>query len=211
MLQFKINIIFVVIGIPNLLPVMGLTFLRRFCKTFLHRYLPEYTQSVLSSGRCAAFVWGAISKDGLGPLARIDGRFNASAYCDMIEKALLSVLDRPFPDGIYLLQHDRSPIHTARKVDELLEACSVHQLQWPPNRADMNPIENEWGLMKKTTFIAKSWQQHGRRIMARDQPRVRNAPGTSRDSGCTVRIYAMTFSASNCRRRKFQWTLIISH
>lgn len=129
---------------------MGLTFLRRFRNTFLYRYLPEYTHSVLSSGRCAVSVWGAISKDGLGPLVRIDGRFNTSAYCDVIEQTLLPyVLDGPFPDGVYLLQHDRSPIHTARRVDELLEARGVRLLQWPPNGADLNPIENVWGLMKK--------------------------------------------------------------
>ncbi|KAG0414676.1 hypothetical protein HPB47_008168 [Ixodes persulcatus] len=69
-------------------------------------------------------------KDGLGPLVRIDGRFNAPAYCDMIEQTLLPyALDGPFPDGVYLLQHDRSPIHTARKVDKLLEARGVRQLE----------------------------------------------------------------------------------
>ncbi|KAG0435929.1 hypothetical protein HPB47_018237 [Ixodes persulcatus] len=38
-----------------------------------------------SSGRCSVSVWGALSKDGLGPLVRLDGRFNSAAYMDVIE------------------------------------------------------------------------------------------------------------------------------
>ncbi|KAM7281693.1 hypothetical protein ISCGN_006159, partial [Ixodes scapularis] len=112
-------------------------------------YLPSYVQTVLSSGRCAVAVWGVITKDRLGPLVRIEGRFNASSYCNIIDEELMPyALDGPFPDGAYLLQHDRSPVHTARRVDALLEDRGVCQLPWPPNGADMNPIENVWGLMK---------------------------------------------------------------
>lgn len=82
---------------------------------------------MLSSGRCAVAVWGVITKDGLRPLVRIEGRFNASSYCNIIDEELIPyALDGPFPDGAYLLQHDRSPVHTARRVDALLEiaACA---------------------------------------------------------------------------------------
>lgn len=113
------------------------------------RYKPGYTQKVLSSGRCAVSVWGAISKDGLGPLVRISGRFNASYYCGIVDDVLLPyVYDGPFKDGCFLLQHDRSPIHKARCVMQLLDDRQVPQLEWPPNAADLNPIENVWGVMK---------------------------------------------------------------
>lgn len=29
-------------------------------------------------------MWGALSKDGLGPLVRLDGHFNAAAYMDVV-------------------------------------------------------------------------------------------------------------------------------
>lgn len=41
-------------------------------------------------------------------------------------------------------------MHKARSVSALLERCGVPQLPWPPNGADLNPIENIWGLLKKT-------------------------------------------------------------
>lgn len=118
--------------------------------TFLNRYLPPWTQTVLSSGRCTVNVWGAISKDGLGPLVRIEGRFQARSYCAILEKDFIPyVLDGPFKDGCCLLQHDRSPVHTARSVTALLEDLAIRTLEWPPVGADLNPIESVWGLMKK--------------------------------------------------------------
>lgn len=115
------------------------------------RYNPAYTHSVLSSGRCSVSVWGAISRDGLGPLVRIEGSFTGARYCEILTEHLIPyVLDGPFQDGCYLLQHDRSPVHKARTVSALLERCGVPQLPWPPNGADLNPIENIWGLLKKT-------------------------------------------------------------
>lgn len=115
------------------------------------RYDPGHIHSVLSSGRCSVSVWGAISKDGLGPLVRIEGSFTGSKYCELLVKHLIPyVLDGPFRDGCYMFQHDRSPVHKARAVSALLESYAVRQLPWPPNGADLNPIENIWAMLKKT-------------------------------------------------------------
>lgn len=90
-----------------------------------------------------------MSRNGLGPLVRVDGSFTSDAYVDIIESVLTPyVLDGPFPDGFYLFQQDRSPVHTSRKVSAILDARGVRQLPWPPKGADMSPIENVWGLLK---------------------------------------------------------------
>ncbi|KAH7956587.1 hypothetical protein HPB52_010877 [Rhipicephalus sanguineus] len=113
------------------------------------RYLPEYCHNVLSSGRCAVSAWGAISKEGLCPLVRINGSFTASAYCRLLQEVLVPyALEGPFEDGCYQLQHDRSPIHTARMVATVLENLAIRTLPWPPVGADLNPIENVWGIVK---------------------------------------------------------------
>ncbi|KAH7981864.1 hypothetical protein HPB52_001353 [Rhipicephalus sanguineus] len=51
-------------------------------------------------------------------------------------------------DGLGPL-HDRSPVHTAASVKRLLEERCVMVLDWPPQGADMNIIENACAEMKK--------------------------------------------------------------
>lgn len=115
----------------------------------LYRFEPSNLLRVASSGRCSVSVWGAVSKDGLGPLVRLEGTFNAEAYCDVIASIMVPyALDGPFPDGFYYFQQDRSPIHMAKSVICLLEQLGVMVLEWPPQGADMNICENVWGAMK---------------------------------------------------------------
>ncbi|KAH6922278.1 hypothetical protein HPB50_011940 [Hyalomma asiaticum] len=96
----------------------------RFDAPNLHR--------VASSGRCSVNVWGSISKDGLGPLVRLDGRFTAAAYTDLLDSVVIPyALNGPFEDGLFSFQHDRSPIHTASSVNRLLEeSLSYGSLHW---------------------------------------------------------------------------------
>lgn len=164
--------------------------------TFLNRYLPPWTQTVLSSGRCTVNVWGAISKDGLGPLVRIEGRFQARSYCAILGKDFIPyVLDGgPFKDGCCLLQHDRSPVHTARSVTALLEDLAIRTLEWPPVGADLNPIESVWGLMKKRLA--------GRHLMGCSKRRMGGTPSYPRTRFFTLRVYAKARSRGDCRR----WT-----
>ncbi|KAM7306637.1 hemicentin-2-like [Ixodes scapularis] len=78
------------------------------------------------------------------------------AYSDIIENTLVPyVLDGPFPDGCFFLQQDRSPVHKARKVSAMLEASGIHQLEWPPNGADCNTIENIWGTDPPALTVTK--------------------------------------------------------
>ncbi|KAH6927980.1 hypothetical protein HPB50_010210 [Hyalomma asiaticum] len=119
----------------------------RFDAPNLHR--------VASSGRCSVNVWGSISKDGLGPLVRLDARFTAAAYTDLLDTVLIPyALNGPLEDGLFSFQHDRSPIHTASSVNRLLEERCVMVLEWPPQGADMNISENVWAEIK-------AWAQPG--------------------------------------------------
>lgn len=114
------------------------------------RFEPRNLQRVARSSRCSVSVWGALSKEGFGPLVRIEDRFNAAAYCDFIERVVVPyALNRPFPDGLYFLQQDRSPIHMAKSTTHMLEQLGVMLWEWPPQGTDMNICENVWGAMKK--------------------------------------------------------------
>ncbi|KAG0416943.1 hypothetical protein HPB47_006041 [Ixodes persulcatus] len=67
--------------------------------TFCTR-LDQQRREVATSGRRRVNVWGAISRQGLGPIFRIDGRLTSEVYSDIIDHVLMPyVLDGPFPDG----------------------------------------------------------------------------------------------------------------
>ncbi|XP_070389482.1 uncharacterized protein [Dermacentor albipictus] len=118
---------------------------------FTDAYEPGYVSEIHSSGRCTVNVWGAISKEGLGPLIRLSPSFTAEAYCDILDYHLLPyALDGPFKDGCYFFQQDLSPVHTARAVAKLLQERGVRVLDWPPKGADFNVMENVWGMMKES-------------------------------------------------------------
>ncbi|KAH7976059.1 hypothetical protein HPB52_008531 [Rhipicephalus sanguineus] len=106
---------------------------------------PRNVQHVANSGRCSFRVWGAPSKEGLGPLVRLRGKFNAEAYYDLIESVVVPyALHAPFPNGLYFFQQDRSPIHMEKSTTLVLEELGMMLLDWPPQGADMNIIENVW-------------------------------------------------------------------
>ncbi|KAG0445740.1 hypothetical protein HPB47_014097 [Ixodes persulcatus] len=129
------------------------------------RYDAPYVQTIAASGRSPVQVWGAISSSGLGPLHRIEGPFTASKYVEILREVLLPhVLEGPFPDGFFSLQQDRSPIHCAQKVQHFLEESAISQLPWPPGRADMNVIENVWGLLKRM-FVKRNLQDSSKETL----------------------------------------------
>ncbi|KAH6945206.1 hypothetical protein HPB50_007556 [Hyalomma asiaticum] len=47
-----------------------------------------------------------------------------------------------------VFQHDRSPMHTSKKVEALLRQLNIAVLEWPPQSPDFNITANIWGQMK---------------------------------------------------------------
>ena len=52
----------------------------------------------------------------------------------------------------YTLYHDRDPAHTSTATDNWLRSHKWKSVHFPPKAADLNPIENLWGIMTRKVF-----------------------------------------------------------
>ncbi|KAM7295045.1 hypothetical protein ISCGN_024550 [Ixodes scapularis] len=167
------------------------------------RYDPQFIQHVAASGRTMVNVWGALSKDGLRPLFRIERSLTSQIYYEVIDYVMLPyVLDGPFPDVDFTYQHDLSPVHTSGMVRSLLEERCVTELPWAPQGANLNIIEDVWGRMKAAmdhfepsqfqTRCSDGW----RRLKATAVPSLflhsESQQPAARTSGATLQVGLLT-------------------
>lgn len=111
---------------------------------------PLYIRQLRASGYTTINVLAVITSDGLGPLIRADDSITPEGYVDILNRILLPyLLNGPFPNRGFLLQHDPSPTYTSDEVLECIEAHGVCELRWPPKSEDLNPVQRIWSAMKE--------------------------------------------------------------
>lgn len=86
-------------------------------------------------------VWGAITINGPGPLILIKDTMNGDQHKKIIEEHMVGLVGEH-----YTLQQDNATYHSQSK--KYLQEMGRSVLDWPPQSADINPIENIWGYMK---------------------------------------------------------------
>ena len=116
------------------------------------RYNPQYRSNCKRSGRVSVRCWRWISHEGAGVLHLIQGHLDGLLYQHILQNVMVLSVRMFYPDGIIHLQQDHSSIRDSRMVQEWLSRqADVGFLDRPPQTPDMNPIENMWSEMKRTT------------------------------------------------------------
>ena len=111
---------------------------------FINRYDPRNIYETRKSGHVTCNVWGWMTMHGVGDVYKIEGRFTAQKYLELLENFFLPSLrdrDFQFPPGPIIFVHDRCPVHMARVVqDWFARQENLEVLDWPSKGCDCNPL-----------------------------------------------------------------------
>lgn len=112
---------------------------------------PLFVRQLGACSRPFINVWTVVTYEGLGPIYRVEkGSLTPDGYVDVVDNLLMPfLLNGPFPDGGFLLQHDPTPTYSSCRVREYLAVRGIAQMPWPPKFEDLNPIRNAWSLVKE--------------------------------------------------------------
>lgn len=95
-------------------------------------------------------VWGAIGHNYKSDIIFIQGNLTARRYLDTIIIPQI----RPYAGALgpadFVLVDDNALPHRAEIVNTYLEEEGIQRMDWPPKSPDFNPIENIWGIMKRS-------------------------------------------------------------
>jgi hypothetical protein len=88
--------------------------------------------------------FGCFSMNNVPDLVQIGPMYKSADYCMAVGASLTK-------GSIYL--HDRHPVHCSRETALFLSSHGIHTELFPPKDADINPIENLWGVVAERLYV----------------------------------------------------------
>ncbi len=94
-------------------------------------------------------LWACLSAGGPGRLVQIHGIMDSIKY-QQIENLNLTASVRNLIMGCgWIFHQDNNPKQTSKSTQNCVTEHKMKLLPWPSQSSDLNPIENEWGELKR--------------------------------------------------------------
>ena len=116
-------------------------------------------------------IWACFSYYGVGPIHWIKTIMDQHVYVDILQNVMLPYAEDEMP-FIWVFQQDNDPKHTSKKAKKWFADNIIDIMEWPPQSADLNPIENLWTDFKNAVhtcnptsnevlwiFVKESWER----------------------------------------------------
>ena len=94
-------------------------------------------------------IWGCMSREGPGHVTKIDERIDADLFMSILDDELQESIKyyKKKPSDVPF-QQDNDPEHKSKKAHKWLQDSEFGIVVWPPQSADVHPIEHLWHHLK---------------------------------------------------------------